>query len=119
MTIYVDPLLPRGWILRGRLVHSCHMFTDQLDLGELHALAKAIDCKPEWFQDARRAPHYDLIARRRHDATAAGAVPVSSRHAAEIWQARRAALARASRFCLDCVNHARCDRLMQCALGKS
>lgn len=88
MTVYVDPCMARGWRLRGHLVHSCHMFTDQAGLAELHALAKAIGCERAWFQDHGKAPHYDLTATRRAAAIAAGAVEVTSRQAVHIWRNR-------------------------------
>lgn len=89
MTVYVDDLVEWGWVLRGRKVTSCHMFTDDLDLSELHAVAAAIGMKRAWFQDKRAAPHYDLTASRRALALAQGAVPVGRREAVRIWQARR------------------------------
>lgn len=90
MTVYVDPLMDHGWILRGNAVRSCHMFTDQVDLRELHQLATMIGCKPEWFQD-KAAPHYDLTAVRRQEAIGCGAIAVTRRQAVEIWQQRREA----------------------------
>lgn len=44
MAVYVDPLMAHGWILRGRAVRSCHMFTDG-DEEELHSLAIRIGMK--------------------------------------------------------------------------
>lgn len=67
------------------------MFTDQVDLTELHHMARMIGCKPEWFQD-KAAPHYDLTIIRRRDAIACGAVEVTRRAAVQIWQLRRAAV---------------------------
>ena len=93
MTVYVDPLSFRGWRIRGREVANCHLFTNQVDLSELHALASAIGMHREWFQDARSAPHYDLTPTRRAAALAAGAVAVDFRQAVRIWRARRALLA--------------------------
>jgi hypothetical protein len=92
MTVYVDPLSFRGWRIRGRDVANCHLFTDQVDLRELHGLASAIGMHLEWFQDARSAPHYDLTPTRRAAALAAGAVAVDFRQAVHIWRARRTLL---------------------------
>jgi hypothetical protein len=89
LTVYVDPLRSYGWIVRGQLTPSCHMFTDQTDLGELHALATNIGMRLEWFQDKLAAPHYDLMPDLREAAIRAGAVPVDRRAAALIWRARR------------------------------
>lgn len=90
MTVYVDALEEWGWRLRGRATKSCHMFTDPADLSELHALAAAIGMRREWFQDHRRAPHYDLTSHRRQAALAAGAVAVTRTEAVRIWRERRA-----------------------------
>lgn len=132
MTVYVDPLLDHGWILRGVQVRSCHLFTDQVDLQELHRLASAIGCRREWFQD-KALPHYDLTMQRRQEAIGAGAVPVTRREAVEIWRRRRTivdALARpawigvdlasgpdmtAIRTCSDCSSRAYCERRLRCA----
>ena len=85
--VYVDSLAEHGWLLRGRVVRSCHLFTDgQLD--ELHRLAAQIGLRREWFQDGR-LPHYDLTGSMRERAIRAGAWPVTRRKAAELWQARR------------------------------
>lgn len=93
MAIFADPLASFGWRLAGRTTRSCHLFTDELDLTGLHALAKQIGMKREWFHDQPRAPHYDLTPVRRGAAIIAGAVPVTRREAVAIWRARRAALA--------------------------
>lgn len=72
MAVYVDALLPWGWVLRGRRVPSCHMIADTLD--ELHEFAAAIGMRRAWFQDKASTPHYDLTAARRIDAVARGAL---------------------------------------------
>ncbi|MFY2658671.1 DUF4031 domain-containing protein [Achromobacter xylosoxidans] len=95
MTIYVDSLHAWGWRMRGRTVDSCHMFTDSLDLEELHCFAERIGMRREWFQQSRVAPHYDLTPNRRAKAVSLGAVEVlDRRRASEIWRARREAVAR-------------------------
>lgn len=88
MTIFVDPLMAHGWRLHGRMVRSCHMFTDQQDLAELHAMAEKIGCHAAWFQD-KSTPHYDLVESRRVSAVAFGAVAVDRRKAVKIWRALR------------------------------
>lgn len=90
MTVYVDSLHNYGWVLHGQVTPSCHMFTDTLDLTELHALARQIGMRIEWFQDKPAAPHYDLKSDLRDAAIAAGAVAVDRRSAAGIWGKRRA-----------------------------
>ena len=89
MTVFVDPLMDHGWQLRGHRVRSCHMFTDSLDLAELHEIARRIGCRLTWFQD-HALPHYDLTVIRRQEAIACGAVEVERRQAVEIWRQRRA-----------------------------
>lgn len=93
MTVYVDTLMDHGWVLRGYRVKSCHMFTDQVDLTELHDMAARIGMKRSWFQPSPPAssPHYDLTSRRRTAAVAAGAVEVDRYQAREIRNQRRKA----------------------------
>ena len=90
MTVYVDNLRNYGWVVHGEITPSCHMFTDALDLTELHAIAAHIGMRMEWFQDKRAAPHYDLKTDVRDAAINAGAEAVDRRTAAFIWRARRA-----------------------------
>jgi hypothetical protein len=92
MTVYVDSLHNYGWIVHGQLTPSCHMFTDTLDLTDLHAIASQIGMRIEWFQNKVAAPHYDLKPDLREAAVRAGAVAVDRRTAALIWKARRALL---------------------------
>lgn len=92
MTVFVDGLESWGWVLRGRVVQSCHMFTDSADLTELHQVAELIGMKRAWFQEHRVAPHYDLTPSRRAAAIAAGAVSVGRREACAIFRARRSAV---------------------------
>lgn len=81
MTVYVDEI--RRWPHARPPFHrgSCHLTADTLE--ELHAFAKRIGMKREWFQDGR-VPHYDLTPGRRAEAKLAGAVFVSAKE-----QARR------------------------------
>ena len=66
MTIYVDEF-PQGW---GKWTGGGHMLCTDID--ELHAMARKIGLKREWFQD-KRYPHYDVQRRKRQLAIAAGA----------------------------------------------
>lgn len=95
MTVYVDPLVNWGWRLRGRVVASCHLFTDALDLQELHDFAARIGMRRAWYQPHRLAPHYDLTPSRRVAAIAAGAVALDRHAAVHVQRARRAAIAAA------------------------
>ena len=89
MTICVDNLEAWGWKLRGRETKSCHMFTDSVDLGELHEMAASIGMKRSWFQPHRIAPHYDLTPSRRAEAVRLGAVEVDRHAASRVWRARK------------------------------
>lgn len=93
MAIYVDTLVDWGWRMRGRQVASCHMFTDNIDIEELHVFAVRIGMKREWFQVHAIASHYDLVKSRRDLAIELGATAVDRREASSIWRARRALLA--------------------------
>lgn len=88
--MYVDPLQDFGWVLRGHRVHNCHLFTDSLDLDELHRVAACAGMQRRWFQSGSRvAPHYDLTESRRALAVMAGAIEVGRREAVAIWRLRR------------------------------
>lgn len=89
MTVYVDKMENWGWVMRGRIVPSCHMFSDSPDLNELHQMAEKIGMKRAWFQPHKVAPHYDLVASRRISAIALGAIEVDRREASGIWKTRR------------------------------
>ena len=72
MSVYVDPLGNFGWVMRGRVTKSCHMYADTE--AELHVMAAAIGMKRAWFQKDASMPHYDLVPSRRAAAVALGAV---------------------------------------------
>jgi len=57
---------------------SCHLTTTG-PLDELHAFAKRLGLKHQWFQDHALAPHYDLTPRRRQAAIRLGAAFVPMR----------------------------------------
>lgn len=88
MTVYVDPLNDWGWVMYGKPTESCHMFTDQVDLTELHEMAVLIGLRRRWFQDKPARPHYDLIPSRRLAALVNGAKPVGFDQALKIFRAR-------------------------------
>jgi hypothetical protein len=70
---------------------ACHLFTDSEDLNELHAFAKRIGLKREWFQD-HELPHYDLTRGKRIQAINAGAMPVDAGKMVEVlnlWRERK------------------------------
>lgn len=71
MTVYVDQF-GEGW---GKWTGGGHLLTSDLD--ELHAMADRIGLKRAWFQD-KTFPHYDVMASKRRQALAAGAVPIGT-----------------------------------------
>lgn len=77
-TIYVD--MPFVAEAKGEQAHRvgarnghqwCHMWSEDLDA--LHAMAKKIGMKREWFQPHRHLPHYDLVPSKRAHAIRLGA----------------------------------------------
>ena len=101
MTVYVDRSWPAlspcrarhepGNRVPGRMVaclpnhrwrwrEACHLFPGDrtaAGLGELHALARRIGLRLEWYQERARLPHYDLTRGMRARAVAAGAVELA------------------------------------------
>lgn len=72
MAAYVDDAV---WPWRGQL--WCHLLADSLE--ELHAFAKSIGLKREWFQGHTKYPHYDMNANRRVIAVKKGAIEIDKR----------------------------------------
>ena len=66
MAVYVDAEMIE-W--RGR--RWCHLVADSLS--ELHAFAKRMGLRREWFQGQRKHPHYDVTDTMRDKAIALGA----------------------------------------------
>lgn len=60
---------------------------------ELHAMAKRIGLKREWFQADRDGGHYDLTKAKRAQAVRLGALQVGRRAAVYVWRTNRQALA--------------------------
>lgn len=99
MTVYVDSLFDAKDRYHGKgedqarrvgAKHAnmcCHMVADQADCEELHAMAKKIGMRREWFQ----GDHYDLVPTRRVAAIANGAVEVDRRTFVEILRSQRRA----------------------------
>jgi len=98
MTVYVDPLITwaadvyrgkdAGQAKRvgGRNGHQwCHLFADEKDSTELHAIASHIGMRRQWFQ----GNHYDLTPVKRAAAIRAGAVEVDRIQAVQIWRKQR------------------------------
>ncbi len=73
--IYVDQLQPWPTPIRCFKAGACHLVADTLD--ELHAIAKRLGLRRDWFQDGRNLPHYDLTAGKRVAAVGMGARELS------------------------------------------
>lgn len=97
MTVYVDVLVQHS--LKGKssqvqrvfAAGACHMFTDSLDVEELHAMAERIGMRRAWFQNDGDLPHYDLNPKRRAAAVAAGALECDKYKTVECLRLHRAA----------------------------
>lgn len=67
MAVYVDNVRVK-W--RGRL--WCHLLADSIE--ELHAFAKQLGLRRNWFQHAASYPHYDVTLEVRQIALSIGAI---------------------------------------------
>ena len=90
MAVYVDQLRARGWILNGKEVDSCHLFSDQ-GREELVSFAAKTGIPARWvcLSKARKrgqVMHFDLTEGMRRRAIAYGAVELEDREAAKIWR---------------------------------
>lgn len=103
MTVYVDDVYIRATV-GSTTSRWCHLFSDQDDPAELHALAERIGLRRAWFQPGRRPgdgspdptkDHYDVSEEARARAVAAGAVEISSHEGGRLRLARRRARAAA------------------------
>ncbi len=88
--IYVDPVLAcvpnKSW----RHMKSCHLFTLPGGLDELHAFAKKIGLRRDWFQHKPgKLPHYDLTEMMMLRAVAAGAVQLNRANTVAIMRSWR------------------------------
>lgn len=83
MTVYVDQQRNKF-----RNMVMCHLLADSEE--ELHAFAKKIGMKREWFQPVS-TPHYDLSLQRRALALKNGAVEIDARKTVEIIRKYREA----------------------------
>ncbi len=80
MTVYVDDPI---WPFRGK--KWCHMTAHTHD--ELHAFARKLGLKRQWFQDKDHHQHYDLTASKRQMAIDLGAVAVGWRDYPRLYAA--------------------------------
>lgn len=90
MSVYVDGLLVFGGDEAPRCFRnkpSCHMYVDTFE--ELHAMAKRIGLRREWFQNSPTCKHYDLTPSRRALAVAYGSVEHNRYQAVAMWKKLR------------------------------
>lgn len=71
MTVFVDNAK-----IEWRGQNWCHLVADSLE--ELHAFAKLLGLKREWFQHAASYPHYDITESLRERALLIGAIEGSN-----------------------------------------
>lgn len=95
MGVYIEPPANHGWKLRGRLVKSSHLLTDEVDLTELHRVAEVGGLKRSWFQDDSDHPHYDVAESRYAALVSAGAIEVDRRGLIQVLRRRRLAVVQA------------------------
>ena len=84
MAVYVDDALIPAEERNGPIRHNSrwsHLMADTLE--ELHAFARRLGMRPEWFQDHPRHPHYDLTEGKRHRALQFGARHIDHRQLPE------------------------------------
>ena len=72
-----------GWIKTKNWKYPTvtHLYADTLD--ELHAFAKRLGLRREWFQNRKNLPHYDLNSSRRKVAVSLGAIETTRKHLVE------------------------------------
>lgn len=90
MAVYVDSLVVWGGDEAPRCFRhkpSCHMYADSLT--ELHAMARKVGMRLEWFQNSPTLKHYDLTPSKRAAAVAAGAIEHDRRQAITKWRELR------------------------------
>lgn len=81
MAVYVDSAKNSF----GRML-MCHMVSD--DLIELHAFAKRLGLRREWFQDQGRFPHYDISQTKRRLAINLGAIEITYRQLVDLMHGK-------------------------------
>jgi hypothetical protein len=87
MTVYVDDFRIHAKV-GSYTAYWSHLFTDSVDIEELHAFAVSIGLRRCWFQDKHSRAHYDVTDKYRTRAIAAGAKPVHWRDVHTVWPRR-------------------------------
>ena len=70
MGVYVDEIHKWPSKIKCFAGGSCHLVADTPE--ELHAMARRLRLRPDWFQD-KKIPHYDLTVPKRAEALRLGA----------------------------------------------
>ncbi|OGU55472.1 MAG: hypothetical protein A2V66_11895 [Ignavibacteria bacterium RBG_13_36_8] len=74
--LYIDNLKNYGFIYRGKLIYSCHLFSDNFQ--ELTIIAEVLKLKQNWIHKSRLSiPHFDLIESKQKLALKLGAVKLT------------------------------------------
>jgi hypothetical protein len=81
MAVYIDPLVDYQKKIGRNGPYWCHMTADTPK--ELHAFARQIKLRRDWYQDRPGHHHYDLTAGARARAVDLGAVELSPREYVE------------------------------------
>lgn len=81
MTVYVDDMLMKAQVGRGRPARWSHLMADTAE--ELHEFAARLGLRREWaqYEDKPWMLHYDVTATKRQAAIRLGAVPITWREA--------------------------------------
>ena len=85
MAVYVD-----SEYIEWRGKTWCHLVADSV--AELHAFAKRLGLKRQWFQGGSSYPHYDVTASMQQRALRMGALPADRRTIVECGRRMRAEL---------------------------
>jgi hypothetical protein len=86
MSVYVDPLFACLQNKNWKYDNSCHLVGDTEK--ELHAFAKKLGLKREWFHEHRRLNHYDLYKTIRAKAVKMGAIEITRREIVKMMKPR-------------------------------
>lgn len=90
--VCVDDLMPVIKVTgRWKWPESCHLYSDDNNLQELHEFAAKLKLQRNWFQE-KSFPHYDLTKGMREKAVRMGAKEVTFKEMAEDIRKRRMCL---------------------------
>lgn len=88
--ICVDELMPVIKVIgKWRWPTSCHLYSDDNNISELHDFAQKLGLKLSWFQNDPVLPHYDLTKGMRKRAIELGAKEATIREMVEVMRKNR------------------------------